>query len=65
MSELVYMFWTKPRLLARIFQLEEENAGLRESLQATIDSLRTENEKMREFLDTETAVAQVLEGTEE
>ena len=65
MSDLVYRFWTKPRLLARISQLEEENAGLRKSLQATIDSLRTENEKMREFLDAETTVAQVLEQTEE
>jgi hypothetical protein len=65
MSELVYMFWTKPRLLARIFQLEEENAGLRESMQATVDSLRTENEKMREFLDAEKSVAIELEGTEE
>jgi hypothetical protein len=64
MSTTDYTYWTKPRLLARILELEAEVVGLRQSLTSTIEAIQSDNDAMREFLSTEERIWEMQDPTE-
>jgi hypothetical protein len=64
MSTTNYIYWTKPRLLARILELEAEVTGLRQSLTSAIEAIQSDNDTMREFLNAEERIWEMQDPIE-